>query len=219
MAKSKSMNRPKKVQVRDRHTGVARAMSPDEAAEHMKGSRDDIIAARRAHKAEKTNGLPEDCPVTPLGVDGYELILITASGGHTRIDIAALSRNIMIMIFGGKTYLETAWPIYGAPEMKGGAAEIIGFNHEQVRDALIEACSAKGPYKPATCADAHAIARFKVGDVVQLKSGGPGMTVNTVDCGSSAEVMWFHGGELKSDEFPMDCLAPYAARHDDNMPF
>ena len=54
------------------------------------------------------------------------------------------------------------------------------------------------------------MAAFNVGDVVELKSGGPAMTVaeigvNTVKC------TWFSGVEAKEGSFPAAALEPYRA--------
>ncbi|MBT2242672.1 DUF2158 domain-containing protein [Sphingobium sp. BHU LFT2] len=50
---------------------------------------------------------------------------------------------------------------------------------------------------------------FEIGDVVQLKSGGPKMTVTSVGTGGWSDgppthvyVSWFAGSEAKSDSFP-----------------
>lgn len=56
--------------------------------------------------------------------------------------------------------------------------------------------------------------QLKVGDVVKLKSGGPDMTVmsiNTVDYVNKPPVtmvlcQWFHAIEAKEHEFPSDSL-------------
>lgn len=44
---------------------------------------------------------------------------------------------------------------------------------------------------------------FQVGDVVQLKSGGPMMTVYAVGTKEPVSVIckWFDGGELKEERF------------------
>ena len=52
--------------------------------------------------------------------------------------------------------------------------------------------------------------QIRVGDVVQLKSGGPHMTVSTID--NYAEYMgatciWFKSTEKQSATFPLDTLA------------
>ncbi len=58
--------------------------------------------------------------------------------------------------------------------------------------------------------------KFKVGDVVQLKSGGPDMTVNDVP-GSYAEYyhcQWFAGKKLESGNFPENSIQPAAGKAD-----
>jgi uncharacterized protein YodC (DUF2158 family) len=46
---------------------------------------------------------------------------------------------------------------------------------------------------------------FKTGDVVQLKSGGPLMTVAEVN-GDDVDCRWFVGNEEKSSSFPSEML-------------
>ncbi len=45
---------------------------------------------------------------------------------------------------------------------------------------------------------------FEVGDVVQLRSGGPLMTVEHVS--STVQTRWFHNGELANGVFVKDAL-------------
>ena len=55
---------------------------------------------------------------------------------------------------------------------------------------------------------AHAAELFKVGDIVQLKSGGPAMTVTDVSIEYSAHALrcqWFSGKKLEQGTF--DALA------------
>ncbi|MBB4515850.1 YodC family protein [Paraburkholderia fungorum] len=53
---------------------------------------------------------------------------------------------------------------------------------------------------------------FKVGDIVQLKSGGPEMTVNSVPTGGGTyyQCQWFAGKKLESGHFPSDSLKTVA---------
>lgn len=46
---------------------------------------------------------------------------------------------------------------------------------------------------------------FKIGDVVQLKSGGPKMTVSAIDKGK-VFTKWFAGAKSESSYFPLEAL-------------
>lgn len=52
---------------------------------------------------------------------------------------------------------------------------------------------------------------FKVGDSVQLKSGGPQMTVQFVPRQGASQYtcQWFAGKKLDSGNFPPDSLTPF----------
>jgi uncharacterized protein YodC (DUF2158 family) len=60
------------------------------------------------------------------------------------------------------------------------------------------------------------MAKFKVGDIVQLKSGGPVMTVDVarpVGDGIRYRCSWFAGSKLQAGHFPEDTLhAPPAEK-------
>lgn len=47
---------------------------------------------------------------------------------------------------------------------------------------------------------------MKVGDVVQLRSGGPAMTVESTIGGSECMCMWFEGTTLRKKAFPTEAL-------------
>ena len=51
-------------------------------------------------------------------------------------------------------------------------------------------------------------AKFAVGDIVKLKSGGPEMTVQTVpdSSGQYYNCQWFAGKKLESGRFPANSL-------------
>jgi uncharacterized protein YodC (DUF2158 family) len=51
---------------------------------------------------------------------------------------------------------------------------------------------------------------FKGGEIVQLKSGGPAMTVEGLNQGTGGWVCsWFVGSELKREQFRAEALKPY----------
>ena len=52
---------------------------------------------------------------------------------------------------------------------------------------------------------------LKVGDIVQLKSGGPKMTIQGINK-ESVECSWFVNKEHKSDFFNYDTLALYSQK-------
>ena len=60
---------------------------------------------------------------------------------------------------------------------------------------------------------------FKVGDVVQLKSGGPLMTISQIgaDVNGRPRVWcdWFDGNKMANALFPPESLQSETARHDD----
>jgi len=47
---------------------------------------------------------------------------------------------------------------------------------------------------------------FKIGDTVQLKSGGPIMTVNNIEKNGEIYCQWFLGGKVEVGFFPPDSL-------------
>ena len=55
--------------------------------------------------------------------------------------------------------------------------------------------------------------KFKIGDIVQLKSGGPAMTVTAVEgegmIGEGVNTTWFAGRKRETGHFPLDALVIY----------
>jgi len=48
--------------------------------------------------------------------------------------------------------------------------------------------------------------KWKIGDVVQLPSGGPAMTLSLIEKDTCVECAWFVNGELRSAKFHPDAL-------------
>lgn len=87
-------------------------------------------------------GLPEDCPVQPIGVSGPRLWLLDAIGQVRSYD-PPYGKGEMLNLFGGEMgWLEWAWPRWG----KDGV--VAGFANEEVLASLMKACIAKGPWNP-----------------------------------------------------------------------
>lgn len=58
--------------------------------------------------------------------------------------------------------------------------------------------------------------KYKIGDIVQLKSGGPDMTVVFVSTdGSTLRTSWFSGKKNESGQFPDDALVPASPKTDE----
>ena len=55
------------------------------------------------------------------------------------------------------------------------------------------------------------MASFKAGDIVQLKSGGPAMTVSKVGADGDVWCNWFRGAQKESAAFKPDTLQAYVA--------
>ena len=47
---------------------------------------------------------------------------------------------------------------------------------------------------------------FEIGDVVQLRSGGPKMTVHGLVSDGDVVCQWFEGNEVHEESFPKDTL-------------
>jgi uncharacterized protein YodC (DUF2158 family) len=47
---------------------------------------------------------------------------------------------------------------------------------------------------------------FKIGDVVQLRSGGPKMTVHSLTSDGAVACQWFEGNEVHEENFPNEGL-------------
>jgi uncharacterized protein YodC (DUF2158 family) len=52
------------------------------------------------------------------------------------------------------------------------------------------------------------MANFKIGDVVKLKSGGPSMTVSSLESNGELWCVWFANNESKGTGFKPDMLEP-----------
>lgn len=85
-------------------------------------------------------GLPEDCPVTPLGMSGDRLWLLDEIGQVRFLDPPYGKGHVLGLFCGRFHYLSWAWPRWGKDKL------IAGFANEECSAALIKACAAKGPW-------------------------------------------------------------------------
>ena len=56
---------------------------------------------------------------------------------------------------------------------------------------------------------ADIVTPFKVGDIVQLKSGGPALTVSNVFAAGVVEAKWFDGGRVRHADFDLATLQTF----------
>ncbi|GLI25633.1 hypothetical protein GGQ86_000380 [Xanthobacter flavus] len=86
-------------------------------------------------------GLPPDCPVQVLGMDGDVLHVVDAIGQHAEITDSSFGQNKVQRLFLQRIgYVYWAWPRFG----QGG--RITGFDTVAVRDAFYKAGGLKGPF-------------------------------------------------------------------------
>jgi hypothetical protein len=87
-------------------------------------------------------GLPEDCPVSPLGVSGSRMWFLNTINQVEFLD-PPYGKGAVLGLFGGRLdYLKWAWPRFGKDKV------VAGFENDEVGAALIRACKAKGPWDP-----------------------------------------------------------------------
>lgn len=87
-------------------------------------------------------GLPEDCPVHPLGVLGENTLVFLDVIGQLHTLPAPYGKGAVMALFGGRlNYLCWAWPRYN----KDGA--VTGFHNDEAVAALQKACYSRGPWE------------------------------------------------------------------------
>lgn len=92
-------------------------------------------------------GLPDGCPVIPLGVAGDRLYFLDEIGQVRFLD-PPYGKGHVLGLFGGRLdYLEWAWPRWGKSDPGEDKKRTNGFQNEACAAALIKACAAKGPWE------------------------------------------------------------------------
>jgi hypothetical protein len=91
-------------------------------------------------------GLPPDCPVKPLGIQGDRLWFLDGIGQVRMLDPPYGKGHVLGLFCGAMDYLAWAWPRWGKADEKGRPAPVNGYANEDVAAALIRACAAKGPW-------------------------------------------------------------------------
>jgi hypothetical protein len=91
-------------------------------------------------------GLPPDCPVRPLGIQGDRLWFLDGIGQVRTLDPPYGKGHVLGLFCGQMDYLAWAWPRWGKADEKGRPAPVNGYANEDVSAALLRACAAKGPW-------------------------------------------------------------------------
>lgn len=94
-------------------------------------------------------GLPEDCPVKPLGVDGDTMWLLDPIGQLCSYTDPFGQGKTLLLFKGRDRYLKWAWPKskkVGEDELGNPKFKNDGWKNEEVRDAIVAACTALGPW-------------------------------------------------------------------------
>jgi hypothetical protein len=94
-------------------------------------------------------GLPPDCPVTPLGIDGDVMWLLDPVGQICAYTDPFGQGKTAVLFKGRLHYLKWAWPKskkVGTTETGDPIFKNDGWKNEEVRDAIIQACATLGPW-------------------------------------------------------------------------
>lgn len=119
--------------------------------------------------ADDWTGLPPQCPIVPLGRDGDCSVVLNAMGDVHRLKDSSSGKGPIGGIFAGRSrYLEWAWP---RMDKKG---KVAGWEADDARQAIVDACAFMGPYDPdrlhgrgAWTDDAHQLV-YHAGDRVYV---------------------------------------------------
>lgn len=121
------------------------------------------VAGDGASEVPRGGGiLPEDCPVTPLGVQGNLCWFLDALGQLTELTPQQLGRRWLAHLFNPQVpYLEKHWPRYG----KDGKT-VVGIRSEAAADDMARACGALGVWSPYAKVRGRGAWRGADGDLV-----------------------------------------------------
>lgn len=128
-------------------------------------------------------GLPPQCPVVPLGRTDGTSHFLNAMGDIASLKDSSSGKGPIGGLFAGRSaYLEWAWPRFGKAR-KGETPPVVGWDADDARQALVDACAYEGAYDPdlmhgrgAWRDDAGKLA-YHAGDRVWIHGkDGPGWT-------------------------------------------
>lgn len=120
-------------------------------------------------------GLPPDCPVIPLGVDGDTYWFLDTLGQLRPLDVSSFGQKAINSLFMGRhLYLYWAWP------RKNAEGAVVSWRQEKATETLMGACARKGPW--------NAVERARGRGAWRLADGSL-----AVHCGTR---LWVDGAEI-----------------------
>ena len=116
------------------------------------GEPEDIEPGQWRHKGaiDGSTGLPIGCPVIPLGKDGQTCWFLDTLGGVVALEASASGKGPIGALFAGRSrWLEWAWPRWSKvndPSSAKPKFEVIGWQADDARQALVDACAYRGQF-------------------------------------------------------------------------
>ncbi len=106
-------------------------------------------------------GLPEDCPVKPLGVDGQKFWFLDTIGQLQCLPAKDFGQKSLTALFMGRHhYLYWGWPRFNIKE------QVSGWRAEKLSEDLMSACAAKGPWSDVERVRGRGAWRGSKGDLI-----------------------------------------------------
>ncbi|TCS14557.1 hypothetical protein [Caulobacter sp. BK020] len=103
-------------------------------------------AWREGGHFDRVTGLPEGCPVAPLGKAGDVVYLLDTLGEVSTLKASSSGKGPIGYLFAGRSaFLEWAWPRFGKAA-KGGKRPVVGWEADDARQAIVDACAWKGVF-------------------------------------------------------------------------
>ncbi len=128
-------------------------------------------------------GLPPECPVIPLGVDGDVYWFLDTLGQLRPLEFSKFGQKAIGSLFMGRHwYLYWAWP------RKSEAGNVLSWRQEKASETLMAACARKGPW--------NAVERARGRGAWRLADG-----TLAVHCGTH---LWVDGQEMALGEVDGD---------------
>lgn len=138
---------------------------------HVDGQ--DLLPGQWADQADEF-GLPPDCPVLPLGVNGDTFYFLDTIGQLRGLVESKMGQGGITALFMGRAnYLYWAWPRF----KEGEDFKVTGWRAERAREVLMAACARKGPWDPVDKVRGRGAWRGNAGELIlhcgdELWTGG-----------------------------------------------